>query len=40
MKLYGFPLSPNTRKVQAVAAHLAIPLEFELGVTRSIKVAR
>jgi glutathione S-transferase len=29
MKLYGFPPSPNTRKVQAVAAHLAIPLEFE-----------
>lgn len=29
MKLYGFPLSPNTRKVQAVAAHLAVPLEFE-----------
>lgn len=29
MKLYGFPLSPNTRKVQAIAAHLAIALEFE-----------
>ena len=29
MKLYGFPPSPNTRKVQAVAAHLGIPLEFE-----------
>jgi glutathione S-transferase len=29
MKLYGFPPSPNTRKVQAVAAHLAMPLEFE-----------
>ncbi len=30
MKLYGFPPSPNTRKVQAVAAHLAVPLELEL----------
>jgi glutathione S-transferase len=29
MKLYGFPASPNTRKVQAVAAHLGIALEFE-----------
>ncbi|HUP96152.1 MAG TPA: glutathione S-transferase family protein [Burkholderiales bacterium] len=29
MKLYGFPPSPNTRKVQAVAAHLGIALEFE-----------
>jgi glutathione S-transferase len=28
MKLYGFPPSPNTRKVQAVAAHLDIPLEL------------
>jgi glutathione S-transferase len=39
MKLYGFPPSPNTRKVQAVAAHLDIPLEFEFvdlpkGATR------
>ena len=30
MKLYGFPPSPNTWKVHAVAAHLGIPLEFEL----------
>ena len=30
MRLYGFPLSPNTRKVQAVAAHLGLPLEFQL----------
>lgn len=30
MKLYGFPLSPNTWKVRAVAAHLGIPLELEL----------
>jgi hypothetical protein len=29
MKLYGFPPSPNTRKVQATAAHLGIPLEFQ-----------
>jgi glutathione S-transferase len=29
MKLYGFPLSPNTWKVRAVAAHLGIPLELE-----------
>ncbi len=29
MKLYGFPASPNTWKVRAVAAHLGIPLEFE-----------
>jgi glutathione S-transferase len=30
MKLYGFPASPNTRKVRAVAAHLGIPLDFSL----------
>ena len=30
MKLYGFPPSPNTWKVRACAAHLGIPLEFEL----------
>jgi glutathione S-transferase len=29
MKLYGFPPSPNTWKVRAVAAHLAITLEEE-----------
>jgi glutathione S-transferase len=29
MKLYGFPPSPNTWKVRAVAAYLGIPLEFE-----------
>ena len=28
MKLYGFPPSPNTWKVRAVAHHLGIPLEF------------
>lgn len=30
MKLYGFPASPNTWKVRAVAAHLRVPLEMEL----------
>ena len=30
MKLYGFPPSPNTWKVRAVAAHLSIPLELQL----------
>lgn len=29
MKLIGFPPSPNTWKVRAVAAHLGIPLDFE-----------
>jgi len=29
MKLYGFPPSPNTWKVRAVAAHLREPLELE-----------
>jgi len=30
MKLYGFPASPNTWKVRALAAYLKMPLEFEL----------
>ncbi len=30
MKLYGFPPSPNTWKVRAVAAHLALPIELKL----------
>jgi len=30
MKLYGFPPSPNTRKVQALALQLNVPLEFQL----------
>lgn len=30
MKLYGFPPSPNTWKVRALAAHLSIPLELEV----------
>ena len=29
MKLYGFPPSPNTWKVRAVAAHLGIPLDLQ-----------
>jgi glutathione S-transferase len=29
MKLYGFPASPNTWKVRALAAHLKMPLEFD-----------
>ena len=29
MKLYGFPASPNTWKVRAMAAYLKMPLEFE-----------
>lgn len=29
MKLYGFPPSPNTWKVRAVAAHLGVPPELE-----------
>ena len=30
MKRYGFPPSPNTWKVRAVAAYLKLPLELEL----------
>jgi glutathione S-transferase len=30
MKLYGFPPSPNTWKVRAVAYQIDIPLEFEI----------
>ena len=30
MKLYGFPASPNTWKVRALAAYLKTPLEFEV----------
>jgi len=29
MKLYSFPLSPNTWKVRAMAAHIGLPLELE-----------
>src|SRR6185437_2975625 len=30
MKLYGFPASPNTWKVRALASHLGINLDFVL----------
>ena len=30
MKLYGFPPSPNTWKVRAVAAHIGVSLPFEI----------
>jgi glutathione S-transferase len=30
MKLYGFPPSPNTWKVRALASYLKVPLEFEV----------
>jgi glutathione S-transferase len=30
MKLYGFPLSPNTWKVRALAAHIGVPLELSI----------
>ncbi len=30
MKLYGFPASPNTWKVRALASYLKVPLDFEL----------
>jgi glutathione S-transferase len=30
MKLYGFPPSPNTWQVRALAAYIGVPLEFEL----------
>ena len=30
MKLYYFPLSPNTRKVHAVAIHLQLPIDLKL----------
>jgi len=29
MKLYGFPASPNTWKVRALASYVKVPLEFE-----------
>jgi glutathione S-transferase len=30
MKLYGFPISPNTWKVRAVAAHIGIVIDNQL----------
>ena len=29
MKLYGFPPSPNTWKVRAVAAHIGLPFDVQ-----------
>jgi glutathione S-transferase len=38
MKLYGFPPSPNTWKVRAVAAHLGIALEYEfVDLTKGVQ---
>jgi glutathione S-transferase len=38
MKLYGFPPSPRTWQVRAVAAHLGIPLEFEfVDLTKGVQ---
>ena len=35
MKLYGFPPSPNTWKVRALAAHLGIKLDEEFVVSEN-----
>ena len=41
MKLYGFPPSPNTWKVRAVAAHLGLPLELEfVDLTKGARARR
>jgi len=38
MKLYGFPASPNTWKVRALAAQLGVPLEFEfVDLTKGVQ---
>ena len=38
MKLYGFPPSPNTWQVRALAAYLGVPLEFEfVDLTKGIQ---
>lgn len=38
MKLLGFPLSPNTSKVQAVAAEIGVPLELEfVDLTKGVQ---
>jgi glutathione S-transferase len=40
MKLYGFPASPNTWKVRALAAYLKLPLEFEfVDLTKGVQYA-
>jgi glutathione S-transferase len=38
MKLYGFPPSPNTWQVRALAAYLGVPLEFEfVDLTKGVQ---
>jgi len=40
MKLYGFPPSPRTWQVRAIAAHLGIPLDFEfVDLTQGVQHA-
>jgi glutathione S-transferase len=40
MKLYGFPASPNTWKVRALASCLKMPLEFEfIDLTKGAQLA-
>ncbi len=40
MKLYGFPPSPNTWKVRAVAAYLKVPLDLEIvDLTKGVQHA-
>ena len=40
MKLYGFPASPNTWKVRALASYLKVPLEFEfIDLTKGAQFA-
>lgn len=40
MKLYGFPASPNTWKVRALAAYLKMPLAFEfIDLTKGAQYA-
>jgi len=40
MKLYGFPASPNTWKVRALASYLKLPLEFEfVDLTKGVQYA-
>jgi glutathione S-transferase len=38
MKLYGFPPSPNTWQVRALAAYLGVPLDFEfVDITKGVQ---
>jgi glutathione S-transferase len=40
MKLYGFPASPNTWKVRALASYLKLPLEIEfVDLTKGVQYA-